>query len=133
MTNRNVSAWLSLGFLATLGLLVGCGKDGDGPQRYRASGNVSLDGQPVSKGTIYFAPASGNKGPQGFSAITNGNYDTQGADGSGTVGGPHRVKIIGPDFEYQGKVDVDLPKADGSQNFELKANEVKKIAPSAPA
>jgi len=116
-----------------LSAFAGCNQDGGGPKRYRVTGNVSLDGQPVSQGTIYFTPASGNTGPQGFGPINSGTYDTQDANGSGTVGGPHRVKIIGPNFEYEGKADVDLPKADGVQNFELKGNEVKKIAPSAPA
>lgn len=128
-----VRAWLAVAMVATLGSVVGCSGGGDGPTRYRASGNVSFDGQPVADGSVYFMPAKGNSGPQGFAPIKNGKYDTKDSEGNGTVGGAHTVRIVTPRFEYQSKTPVDLPKADSDHPFELKKNEVKPIVSGGPA
>ena len=75
----------------------GCGSSEDGgPVRYRVSGTVTFDGNPVPAGTIYFQPAPGNPGPQGFATIVDGEYDTADS-GKGTVGGAHSVRIEGAD------------------------------------
>ena len=126
-------AWWAATVAATLLSVVGCSTEGEGPTRYRASGGVTIDGEPVADGSLYFMPAKGNSGPQGFAKITAGKYDTSGADGNGTVGGPHTVRIITPQFEYQSKTPIDLPKSDAEQPFDLKKNEVKAVVSGGPA
>jgi hypothetical protein len=115
-------------------LLLGCsGGDGDGPSRHRLTGTVTLDGQPVASGQIFFDPdvSQGNSGPQAYATIKDGKYDTSAGEGKGHVGGPHKVSISGPDFHYESKTPVNLPKENGEQNFDLKGSEVQKVAPSA--
>lgn len=114
---------------------LGCGGGAEGPARYDLTGSVAYDGNPVPFGQIIFAPDSsaGNSGPQGVADIRAGRYDT--GSGKGTVGGPHIAKITGFDTDpaagteenpvaplfvgYETK--VDLPKADGTQDFSVPA------------
>lgn len=107
-------------------VLSGCGGGSDdGPQRFEVSGNVLFDGKPVPSGAIYFQPADGKTGPQGFAAIVNGAYDT--SRGKGTVGGRHRARIEGVDEtgrpifvpHFQ---DVELPESTFTQSFEIPAS-----------
>jgi hypothetical protein len=111
--------------------LVGCGGGSDeGPQRFDVSGSVKFDGQPVPTGMIYFDPAEGNSGPQGFAAIVDGEFDT--SSGKGTVGGAHTARIEGadstgkpifvPHFE-----EVALPKSASTQAFEIPASAADKL------
>ena len=116
-----------------LALLAGCGAgESEGPDRFGVSGTVNYEGQPVQSGRIYFEPdsAQGNSGPQGYAEIAAGKYDTAGDSGKGTVGGPHRVRITTPQFEYQKPEAVDLPKEDSTQNFGLKASDVQQTPQS---
>lgn len=114
-----------------LGVWVGCGGS-DGPTRYRYSGKVTFNGQPVPAGEIIFEPdgRAGNKGPQGFAQISNGRYDT-GRD-KGSVGGPQIVRLRGYDavvldenkpvkilFDNR-ELREDLPKKDATKDFEVK-------------
>jgi hypothetical protein len=128
-TNSRLSNVLVLTLLTPLMLttLCGCGGSVDeGPERFDVSGTVTFDGKPVPTGTIYFNPAEGHSGPQGFAAIVDGKYDTA-SEGKGTVGGPHSVRIEGadaagvpifvPHFE-----EVDLPKSTTEQSFEVPAS-----------
>ncbi|NQV26494.1 MAG: hypothetical protein HQ518_19225 [Rhodopirellula sp.] len=125
---------LILAALAPLFLLVisGCGGSVDeGRTRFNISGTVTYDGKPVPKGTIYFNPAEGNVGPQGFAAIVNGKYNTS-SEGKGTVGGHHTARIEGtdtaglpifvPQFE-----DIDLPKTATTHSFEVPASAADKL------
>lgn len=70
----------------------GCERQ-EGPRRYRVTGTVTCDGQPVSNGYITFLPdaSKDNEGPGGSAEIVNGKYDTQ--TGQSPTGGPHRVTI----------------------------------------
>jgi len=110
-------------------VLTGCG----GERAYNISGTVTYQGKPVPAGHIVFEPdaSAGNKGPAAFAKIKDGRYDTRGGDGHGTVGGPHLVVIHGRDGIPRGELlnglplfhdyntKVDLPMADGEQNFEV--------------
>ena len=82
--------------LALTAAVVGCG--GDGVARYDVHGTVIYNGQPLPAGTIVFEPDSskGNKGPQGFAEIRNGEYDTS-RSGKGVVQGPQIARVTGYD------------------------------------
>lgn len=115
---------------------VGCG--GGGPkdefQRFRVSGTVTFKGEAVPAGTIYFEPdgSKGNKGSFGVATISGGKFDTSSAKGA--VGGPHFVRIEGYDGKKtpekpQGsmlfnahRIEIDLPKKDCEQKFEVPAS-----------
>lgn len=110
--------------------LSGCGGATEkGPERFRLSGKVTFNGQPVPTGTIYFQPESG---PAGTAKITDGAYDTK--SGQGTVGGPHKVMIEG--FDGKGvnpgepgqpifkphTIEMNLPKSDDVKDFDVPAS-----------
>jgi hypothetical protein len=112
-------------------VMLGCGTDG--PQRYRLQGTITYDGKPVPAGTIIFEPDSSqnNDGPQGLATIHDGVFDSA-RGGKGTVGGPHRVTILGCDgtsiseTSPQGKplfepyiTTADLPKKNGKLDFDV--------------
>ncbi len=120
-------------FSAVIVLLIpvgGCGGS-SGPQRYDLSGSVTYNGKPVPAGHLTFAPdkANGNSGPGASANIEKGRYQTM--PGQGPVCGPHVVTISGFDgvpkgmnmmgtrlFE-QTRIDVDLPKQNGTLDFEV--------------
>lgn len=124
--------------LLGLGCLAGCG-GGDDVARDHIKGTVQYDGKPVPAGRIYFDPAPGNSGPQGFTDIKDGKYDTR--QGKGAAGGAMIVRIEG--FDGQSQADrpmgnavftwstkVELPKGDAEKDFAIKASEAKKVAKS---
>jgi hypothetical protein len=83
--------------VAAISILIGgCGR-GDGVARYRVSGRVTFQGEPVPAGMIYFNPdaEAGNKGPSGFAPIVDGAYDTRSARGRGAIAGPQKISIDG--------------------------------------
>lgn len=123
-----------LAAVAVASAVCGCGGDA-GPDRYDVSGTVTFNGQPVPAGHIIFEPdtSADNSGPQGAADIRDGKYDT-GADGRGTVGGPHVVRISGfesfsedennpakPLFtDYE--TTVDLPEETTTKDFDVPAS-----------
>jgi len=60
--------------LATVLLTVVMGCSDDGPERVEVRGNVTLDGQPLSRGAIVFVPMEGTCGPKSAAAITDGEF-----------------------------------------------------------
>ena len=68
-------------------LLAGC-RDG---QRQASEGTVTLDGQPLSEGTITFLPQSGTAGPTAGGTITMGRFSVPAE--KGTFSGAFRVEI----------------------------------------
>lgn len=80
---------LRAGLAAALGLLLvlaGCGGDSAQPVR----GRVTLDGEPVTMGSIVFMPLSSG-GAKAAAAIENGNYTIPAAQGLPT--GKYRVEV----------------------------------------
>lgn len=82
-----------------IGLLIffalsGCSQ-GDSQTRFRVSGTITYDGQPVNFGEVLFTPngAKGNSGAQGIATISNGRYDTSGSRAPGVAGGPMIVRV----------------------------------------
>jgi len=118
----------------------GCGPDG--PQRFHVSGHVTFGGKPVPAGTIIFEPddSKKNEGPQGMAPITDGRFDTA-REGKATVGGPHRVTILGCDgvnvseVSPQGRplfepylTTADLPKKQSQVDFDVPAKGISSAA-----
>src|SRR5882672_2162752 len=97
MHNRGIfRRFVAVLSLATVGAVAGCGTDG--PPRFHVKGQVTFAGKTVPAGTIVFEPdlSQGNDGPQGMATIQAGFFDTN-RGGRPTVGGPHRVTILGCD------------------------------------
>ena len=106
------------------GLIAGCSDDG--PQRYRVSGSVTLDGKPIPYGEVLFTPdaAQKNSGPQGIAPIKDGKFDTAWDGGKGIAGGPTVIRVngmTGPngktlcEYEFQ----VDLPREDSTRDIDV--------------
>jgi len=84
----------SMFFLAGVALLItmpGC--SGGGEPTAKVSGKVTHDGQPVTSGSITFAPTSGTVGKPGSSEVkSDGSYVLSSyAQGDGAVIGRHKV------------------------------------------
>jgi len=81
---RAVLAWVVM--LA----VVGCGSRGDNLPRQAVSGNVTLDGKPLERGTISFQPAT--ELPTAIAVpISGGQYYIEKAQG--LVPGSYKIKI----------------------------------------
>lgn len=80
--------------------LTGCSQ-GDGQQRNRAHGAITVDGKPIPFGDIVITPdgTKKNSGAQGFATVRDGRYDTGATGGKGYGGGPAIVKVTGFDKE----------------------------------
>lgn len=79
------------------GLLVaGCGRGADLPPMARVSGNVMLDGQPLTRGTVQFVPDKG-RGTQGPPAVggidEEGQFELETAGVRGALVGFHKIRI----------------------------------------
>ena len=99
-----------VGMLLVGMLLVGCGGE-DRVQRFPLSGKITFEGQPVVDGWMTFRPVG--KGPGAQGAIKDGVYTAR--EGWGTVGGPHRIKIVAFETGLErnsaaGASDGGLPK-----------------------
>lgn len=82
---RSLTRWAFSGWPFLLGLLLaGCG-----PATVTIKGQVTLDGQPLSKGVIAFIP-SDIEGETATATIENGAYTVQ------TLAGNKRVQISAP-------------------------------------
>jgi len=79
-------AWVGLSFMVTL--LVGCGPSG--PTRIPVTGQVSLDGQPLSQGTITFIPTG--EGTAASGEVVDGKFAI--AQEVGPSPGPSRVEVL---------------------------------------
>lgn len=125
--------------------LIGCGgKQGPDVTRYRVSGSVNFDSKPVPAGMIVFEPDTqkGNKGPTGSAKIVNGKFDT--ASVTGTVGGPHNIRVEGydgkttPDLPFGKPIfvphtqSIDLPKKDTTQDLSVPADAAKGLQTDGP-
>jgi uncharacterized lipoprotein YmbA len=114
------------------GMLAGC-SGGDAQTRYRVSGEVKFNGQPVQYGEVLFTPdgAQGNSGAQGIAEIKNGRYDTEGSRAPGVAGGP-TVVVVTALQDDQGTLlvehefKIDLPKADTTHDFDIPASAATK-------
>ena len=79
--------------LLGVAIFSGCGGS-DGPTRYRITGTITYQGNPVRVGYIQFIPEPATRGPEGFAEVLDGKYSTDNF-GRGVISGPHRVIIEG--------------------------------------
>lgn len=94
-------------------LPVGCGPAG--PTRAEVSGVVSLNGTPVSEGSINFFPTDGNSGPEAGGAIRDGRYHIPRAQGP--VIGKNRVELRS--FQKSGRRIQDPTAPPGTLTEEI--------------
>jgi hypothetical protein len=85
-------AW-SVGILASMLALgsSGCGGSSDGLPREAVSGSVTLESQPLAKGTIQFAPTSDKVPTSATAGIVDGKYSIPRSEG--LVPGTYKVAI----------------------------------------
>jgi hypothetical protein len=77
--------------------LPGCGRDPDLLPAVPAAGTVTLDGKPLSKGTIHFHP---EKGRPASGAINDGRFSLTTYEGDdGAVAGKHKVAVEATEAE----------------------------------
>ena len=74
-----------------------------GPSRYRAEGQVLLEGEPLPSGSISFRPAAGLQANSSGTGIDQGRYQL--AEGHGLVAGTYDVTITA--FEKTGRMVED--------------------------
>ncbi|WP_145266672.1 hypothetical protein [Calycomorphotria hydatis] len=105
-----------------------------GPERFRVSGTVTYEGEPVPAGSISFEPDSskGNSGPGTLVEIHDGKFDT--GTRKGVIEGAMIARIIGydgvklPESDLgktifpQKSVSLELPAEDSTQDIELTAD-----------
>jgi len=132
--------WQVVNWCAVLGVLLICGCDsGD---RQSIAGTVTLDGQPLEKGTITFLPQSGTQGPTAGAEIADGKYAIPTA--GGTFAGKFRVEIttarpngkkmdvagqlydiheqfIPPEYNTASQLEAEI-KADTANHFDFAVN-----------
>lgn len=89
--------------ITLLAILVGCGRQYNGDQRFPLSGKVTFDGQPIDYGTITFIPATGDKQRVSGGTILDGVYSV--SEETGANQGDHRVEIHW--FKKNGKQFLD--------------------------
>lgn len=78
-------------FSPILGLVVGCGGGGyDGPPRVAVSGTVSLNGQPLPEGNIFFVGEDEKR--QASGVIANGEFSIP--EETGPNVGTYQVRIV---------------------------------------
>jgi hypothetical protein len=102
---------------------------------FHAWGTVTFDGKPVPAGRVDFFPdATKGNGPQGWSLIKDGRFDTRHPDSQAHAGGPMVIRIEGYDGQSGGfgtpifkpfEIRLDLPKQEGEHNFEVPASAAK--------
>jgi hypothetical protein len=114
--------------LLAAALAAGCGR---GPENeYHVSGAVTVGGEPVHSGRVYFTPdrEKGNDGPQGVALISAGRFDTRSGgrpappgavvvrvDGYGPpAGAPDPPPLV---WDYTAK--HDLPRNDTSLDLAI--------------
>ncbi len=108
------------------------------------SGSITFDGQPIPKGTVLFQPdeSKGCTGSAGIALIRDGKYDTAAEGGTGVVGGPHLVRIVGLDGKPIDSMSpdgiplfpdytttVELPKANSTQDFAVPKDSKRSMKP----
>lgn len=131
MLTSNIQRLFACSLALVVCLVVGCGSKG--PQRYQYWGKVTVNGQPIPAGIMYFDPdlAAGNDGPQGHATIEKGMYDTRKAGSQGPGPGKYLVRVyahdgvavaelpMGKPLFPETVVPVELPASDGEKDLDV--------------
>lgn len=96
---------IATGLLGALCATLGCGPSG--PPRFAVSGQVTYDGQPVTNGSISFAPADSSEGKGVAADLIDGHYEFPRKQGP--TAGTYQVWI-----EAQQPSGKKIPSEDGS-------------------
>ncbi len=108
--------------IVTLAFCCGCGRI-DGPIRVAVAGNATVDGTPITEGSITFLPMSDTKGPVAGSPIVDGRYSI--AAEKGPCVGHYRVEIRG-----SRKTGRQVPAPGPNRASSLMVDEVIEIVPA---
>ena len=142
MVNIRMSNWAPAApaTIVLLALFVcGCGETST-VERASVSGNVTLDGSPVSAGQIQFIPTGDTKGPASYGIIKDGRYSIP-EDQKGPVVGNNQVRInssretgekddigdpiveeaIPPEYNTKTTLKVVIEAGEDLHDFELKS------------
>lgn len=136
----NVICAAGLRSLLLLGVVIGiagCGGSGDQLQLAPVSGMVTVNGQPLTVGTVYLIPdgSKGTKGPLALGRLDDkGRFELRSAEERrGAVVGFHKVRVEVPNAaNSEGPVPDSAPTVDLSRyndpetsglTFEVKAGE----------
>ncbi len=126
-------------FLLALVGFSGCGSEPEGPPTYEVSGAVTLDGAPLSKGTIHFVSPEdlANGVPSPSAEIVDGKYQTSSTAGKKKVlirapieSGPPDVTGLVPTketiparYNERSELEVEVTEAAPNQHdFTLKSS-----------
>ena len=132
---------LSVVCLSLAGSLAGCGggavDDSKKTPRVNATGKVEFDGKPIPAGTVAFMHQE--TGNVGTCTISDGTYTSD--DGQGPNPGLNTVMITAKETADGSplwakpwtKQQVQVGDADFTENFSIKATEVKPYDPNAAA
>ena len=74
---------------------LGCGGAGDAVPRAAVAGTVTLGGDPLPAGVVYFVPAGPAGGPKVGVPVTDGTFAVD--DDHGPRVGPHRIEVRSTD------------------------------------
>jgi len=103
MNDLRLAGWGCLGLMG-LALCLGCGYSPDLPPLAKVTGTVTLDGKPLTRGSVQFVPdeSKGITGPPSVGAIgPDGTYTMTTAGVSGAIVGWHKVAV-------EARQEVDL-------------------------
>ena len=75
--------------------MLGCGGTGEAIPRAAVSGTVTLDGEPLPAGVVYFAPTGDTPGPRTGAPVADGAFALDARHGPPV--GPHRVEVRSTD------------------------------------
>jgi hypothetical protein len=73
----------------------GCGESPENVKRASVRGVVTVDGEPLPKGKIVFAPDGAHSAQMATVPVSNGQFDVP--DNFGPIIGAHRIEIISTD------------------------------------
>ncbi len=121
-----MNRWLLL--LALLFVANGCAKPG--PKMYPVSGNVTLDGQPLAEGTVYFKTVA--TGEVNTLPVKDGKFAGSAAEGprrvevvayrlipvAGQMGGEVQESLIAKQFNLNSTLTAEVTAA-GPNTFEF--------------
>jgi len=138
--------------LLLIAIGAGCSGGEAGPERGSLQGNIKLDGQPLTTGSLVLVPTGGTQGPSSGAVIKDGTYSI--SSDKGPVLGTYRVEIkstqatgkkieagspmppgtmvdvmeqlIPPEYNKDSTLTVEIKSGENSKDFALKRRRSEK-------